>query len=44
MEHCVTVLLSLFVIYLQLYGALGMKPNIIIFFVDDVSRHCFSDT
>ena len=38
MRHWVAVLLLVCVVFLHLHGALGKrKPNIIIFFVDDVS-------
>ena len=45
MRHWVTVLLVVCVVFLHLHGALGKrKPNIIIFFVDDVSGSLSNDS
>ena len=45
MRHWVAVLLLVCVVSLHLHGALGKrKPNIIIFFVDDVSGRLRSES
>ena len=45
MRYWVTVLLLVCVVSLHLHGALGKrKPNIIIFFVDDVSGKLSNDS
>ena len=45
MRHWVTVLLVVCVVFLHLHGVLGKrKPNIIIFFVDDVSERLSNDS
>ena len=45
MRYWVAALLVVCVVSLHLYGALGKrKPNIIIFFVDDVSERLSNDS
>ena len=45
MRQCVAVLLLVCVVSLHLHGALGKrKPNIIIFFVNDVSGRLSDDS
>ena len=45
MKYWVAVLLLVCVVFLHLHGALGKtKPNIIIFFVDDVSQRLCNDS